>query len=97
MANVDVTYDELDSAAQQLVAGRDAINGELDNLKAYIDQLVTSGFITDEASPRFQEVFSEYVINSQELVNTLGNLSGYLNNAVARLAQTDSGQAAQLG
>ena len=49
MANVNVTYQEMQSAADRLVAGRVEIQGQLEALQRQVEGLVSGGYVTDRA------------------------------------------------
>ena len=53
MANINISYQEMEAAASQLGAGRDEITAKLQQLQRQIQGLVSSGFVTDNASKRF--------------------------------------------
>ena len=44
MPNVNVTYGEMQSAARQLQAGEQTIEGDLAKLKRLVDNLVAGGY-----------------------------------------------------
>ena len=54
MANMNVTYEELRSQANQLRQGQQTITETLQNLQTQVNNLVASGFQTDSASGAFQ-------------------------------------------
>ncbi|MDR1213028.1 MAG: WXG100 family type VII secretion target, partial [Propionibacteriaceae bacterium] len=59
MANVNVTYDEMRQAATTLESGESDINSELTRLQSYIQNLVSSGFVTDAASVSFNDAYNQ--------------------------------------
>ncbi|WNY32863.1 WXG100 family type VII secretion target [Curtobacterium flaccumfaciens] len=60
MANVNVTYDDLRNQASQLRNGQKAIEDQLSQLKSQIDNLVSSGYVTDKSSKAFDSTYSEF-------------------------------------
>jgi hypothetical protein len=48
--NVTVTYAQMHSAARQLQAGEQAIEGDLSKLKRLVANLVAGGYVTDASS-----------------------------------------------
>ena len=60
MANVNVTYGDMQSAAGQLKAGEQQINSDLARLKKLIDNLVASGYVTDSSSKQFQASYEQF-------------------------------------
>ena len=97
MANVNVTYQEMNDAAAKLNAGKEEINQKLAELKNYIQNLVSSGFVTDQASVRFNETYTEYTTGATQTISALENLAAYLTQAAQAMADTDSQLAAGLG
>ena len=97
MANVNVTYQEMNDAATKLNAGKDEMNQKLADLKAYIGNLVSSGFVTDQASVRFNETYQEYTTGATQTISALEGLASYLKQAAQALGDVDSQLAAGLG
>ena len=50
MANMNVTYAELQQVASQLQSGQGELEGILGKLQSLVEQLVSAGFQTDQAS-----------------------------------------------
>ncbi|MSS84132.1 WXG100 family type VII secretion target [Actinomycetaceae bacterium WB03_NA08] len=96
MANVNVTYDEMRSAADRLGVGRDEMVSKLNELKAFISSLISSGFVTDQASVRFGETYTEFTTNATETINNLEDLARYLRGAAEAMESTDAQLAAQI-
>ncbi|MDR0488368.1 MAG: WXG100 family type VII secretion target [Propionibacteriaceae bacterium] len=97
MANVNVTYEEMRTAAQKLNAGKEEINNKLAELKRYIGNLVSSGFVTDQASVKFNETYTTYTTGATQTISALEDLANYLNVAANAMQETDSQLAAGLG
>jgi WXG100 family type VII secretion target len=89
MANLNVTYQDLDSAAKKLNAEKEQIRGQLDSLQNYIANLVSSGFVTDSASVKFDQTYKEYTKGAKETIDALEGLAGYLTSAATTLRETD--------
>ncbi len=95
MANINVTYEEMRNAATYLVSGKDEVQTKLAELKTFIENLVSSGFVTDQASGAFNETYSEFTTNATEVIENLTNLSNYLTGAADQMQSTDEVLAAQ--
>lgn len=91
MANVSVTYDEMEQAAVRLESGESDINSKLAELQSFIQNLVTSGFVTDSASVSFGEVFTKFTSSTRTAVEALSSMGTYLRTAASRLKETDQG------
>ena len=97
MANVNVTYQEMTDAANKLNAGKDEINQKLNELKSFIANLVSSGFVTDQASVKFNETYTTFTTNATGTINALEGLASYLTQAAQAMQDTDTQLAAVLG
>ena len=58
MANMNVTYAELEQVASQLQSGQGELEGILARLQSLVEQLVSAGFQTDQASGAFQASYT---------------------------------------
>lgn len=96
MANLNVSYEELTSATNRLTAGQDEITAKLNELKAFIDTLVSSGFVTDQASVAFAESYQQFTTGATQTVSALTSLGQYLTTASQVLSETDTQLAAGL-
>ncbi|MDR2083339.1 MAG: hypothetical protein LBP35_07120 [Candidatus Ancillula trichonymphae] len=53
MASINVSYEELSSAVSSVESSRDNTYNELDTLRNRIQELTTSGFVTEKTSGAF--------------------------------------------
>ncbi|MCL1923558.1 MAG: WXG100 family type VII secretion target [Propionibacteriaceae bacterium] len=97
MANINVSYEEMKTAAGQLNSGKDDITSKLESLKGYISTLVSSGFITDRASKAFEETYDQYDRGAKDVIASLEDLAKYLTSAADEMQATDERLAAPLG
>ena len=97
MANINVNYSEIKQAALNLTTGKAEVESTLNRLQTLINNLVTSGFQTDTASGTFNETYTAFTQSATTTISHLDKLSGYLNNAVSTLEQTDAALAAGAG
>lgn len=96
MANITVSYQELQDAASRLRAGQEDINGRLSELKAYIDSLVGGGFVTDQASVAFQEQYTQFTTGATQTVSALEGLSTFLTQTASVMQDVDSSLASSI-
>ena len=96
MPNVNVTYAEMQSAASQLKAGEQQIEGDLGRLKSLIDSLVQSGYVTDSSSKRFEASYAEFNVGATKMIQGLTGMAQYLETAANSFQDTDSQLAASL-
>jgi WXG100 family type VII secretion target len=90
MPDMNVTYDDMHNAASSLSQGEENIIQMLNKLKSDIDQLVSSGYVTDKSSKAFQESYQEFNSGVTRTVSGLTGMSQYLTKAAQALQQTDT-------
>ena len=97
MANLNVTYEEMHSAAGKLKAGKAEIEGQLAKLKSMIDGLVSGGYVTDKSSKAFQTSYEEFNTGVNKTIEGLDGMGEYLSQAAKALQDTDEQLASALG
>lgn len=90
MANVNVTYADLQDAKARLESGRTNLVDTLGQLKALVDNLVTSGFVTDQASGAFQQSYEQFTKGATDTVNGLTGMQQFLQKTQEALSDLDS-------
>jgi WXG100 family type VII secretion target len=90
VANVHVDYQELQRNASQLKSGKQDIESQLGRLKSMIDNLVASGFVTDQASGKFQQSYDQWNSGAKNVIQGLDGMSTFLDKAVAQHQQLDT-------
>lgn len=93
MANLNVSYAEMEAEASALMSGRQQIEGELTNLANRINNLVTSGFVTDAASGAFQAMYTEYTTSAKSTIAALDNIANALKQMANTMQETDQSMA----
>ncbi len=96
MANLNVTFSDMEKAALDLSDGHAEIEGKLTHLKNGIDALVSGGYVTDKSSKAFQDSYIEFNTGVTKVLEGLHGMSSYLKQAAQALADTDSQLAAAL-
>ena len=89
MANLNVMYDDLRNAGNQLMSGKGDLESRLMELKAFIDTLVSGGYVTSASSVAFHEQYTQFTQSATTAVSALDGLSGFLRSAADALQQTD--------
>lgn len=97
MANVNVTYEEMNAQADKLVAGREEIEGQLAALKSQVEGLVANGFVTDTASEAFRASYEEFNTGVRNTIEGLNGMSLYLKKAAQTFQDADTQLASSLG
>ncbi|GGK95888.1 WXG100 family type VII secretion target [Mangrovihabitans endophyticus] len=90
MANLNITYAEMSDSATRMRNNKDEIDSRLTECKSIVDSLTGSGFVTDQASGKFDEVHTEFVNSANEVMESLDLLSQWLDKAVDALRDMDS-------
>lgn len=89
MSNIKVSYAEIETAASQLGTGRDEITTKLQNMQTQIGQLVSSGFVTDQASGKFNEAYMKYTTSANTLVAQLSEIQQFLSGTANAMRDLD--------
>ncbi len=97
MANMNVTYADMEAAANQLRNGQADIESRLQTLKGLVDSLVSGGYVTDRSSKAFEASYTEFNEGIRRTLEGLTGMSAYLVKASQALSQTDSELARSLG
>lgn len=90
MANVNVTYEEMQNAASQLTSGQNEIDSQLAQLSNLIQNLVGQGYVTDSSSPQFQAAYEEFNTGARNVIAGLTSMSNYLNTAARTFQEADT-------
>ncbi|MFG1777017.1 WXG100 family type VII secretion target [Micromonospora sp. NPDC049051] len=96
MANLNITYTEMSDSATRMRNNKNEIDSRLTECKSIVDNLTASGFVTDQASGRFDEVHTEFVNAAGQVMDTLDQLSEWLDKAVQALRDMDTQLAGSL-
>jgi len=96
MANLNVTYEEMTSAAGRLTTGKDDIVGKLNELKSLVDGLVSGGYVTEKSSVAFSNAYQEFTTGATKTIEGLEGMSSFLKSASQALADTDQQLASAL-
>lgn len=96
MSNIRVSYAEIEQAAAQLGSGRDEITGKLQHLQRQMGGLVASGFVTDQASVRFNEAYTEYSASASTVIEKLTEIQSFLTQTGRAMREMDSQIAARI-
>lgn len=96
MANIRVSYGEMEQTAAQLGQGREELIAKLQSLEALIQDLVMSGFATDVASGKFLGAYSEYTAGASVVVARLDDMQNFLLHAAQAIRDMDAQIAASI-
>ncbi len=90
MADVHVDYGALEQTASRLTAGQHEMETQLAQLKGLIDNLVTSGFITDQASGKFHQSYEQWNTGTRNAIAGLEGMGGFLKLAISKHQELDA-------
>jgi WXG100 family type VII secretion target len=96
VANVNVTYAEMQTAANQLRSGEQQIEADLAKLKKLIDNLVASGYVTDSSSKQFEASYTQFNTGATKMIQGLNGMGQYLDSAAKAFQETDTQLASAL-
>lgn len=96
MANITVSYDEMNAAATKLNTGRGEMIEKLRDLQQQIQSLVSSGFVTDTASKRFETAYNEYTTSANTVVEKLTEIQQFIQDVATAHQDMDSQIAAKI-
>ena len=97
MANVYVTFSQMQDAARRLDDGRAEIDDLLGRLSALVDQLVSDGYVTDSSSVQFRTAYEEFTSGARATIGGLTGMAEYLTRAAQAFADADAALAGSLG
>jgi WXG100 family type VII secretion target len=89
MPNVNVTYEEMRSAATRLNAGREEITAKLEELQKLVNSLVNGGYVTDTSSKQFESAYQDFTGGAKNTIHGLENMGQYLTKAAETFQQAD--------
>jgi len=90
MSNIKVSYGEIETAASQLGAGREEITTKLQSMQTQIQNLVTSGFVTDQASGKFNDAYTKYTSSANTLIAQLNDIQQFLTGTASAMRDLDA-------
>jgi WXG100 family type VII secretion target len=96
MPDTNITYAEIQSAANQLTNGESQINETLASLQAIIENLISNGFTTDTASGVFESAYQEFTAGVRSVVSGLTEMSSFLNSVASSYQEMDQSIASKI-
>ncbi len=90
MSNIKVSYTEIEQSAAHLGQGREEITSKLQSMQQQIQNLVSSGFVTDHASVRFNESYSAYTASANTVVAKLTEIQNFLKQTANVMRDMDA-------
>ena len=90
MANITFTYSEIETAATQLGNGKEEITTKLQSMQSQIQNLGSSGFVTEQASGKFNDAYSKYTTSASPLIAQLTEIQAFLTSTANAMRDLDS-------
>lgn len=89
MADMHVTYEQLEQTAQQLRGGHEELETVLHRLRSLVSDLVSRGFVTTRASGAFDQASEDFTQGARQTLSGLQSMAQFLTGAAATLRNTD--------
>ena len=96
MANLNVTYGDMQDGARRLQNGQQDIEAKLTELQSLVQSLVAEGYVTDKSSKAFDAAYSEFNDGATKTIAGLEGMSSFLNQAATAMQDTDTALASAL-
>lgn len=90
MANITVSYEEMETAATNLDTGRGEIIEKLQAMQKQIQGLVASGFVTEQASAKFESAYNDYTVSANTVVEKLTEIQQFIRDVAKAHREMDS-------
>lgn len=96
MTNVNVSYQEMQFQAAKLRAEHQETSARLQSMRSDIENLVSTGFVTDTASGQFAAAYETFNHGAQQALEGLEAMARYLDQAAAAFESVDAELARRL-
>jgi len=87
--DLDVTYQDMHDAADRLIDAKDELLTKFDQLRSYVSDLVTDGYVTAASSSAFDEKYEEFTRGGKQTIESLQGLGDFLHGAADGFADLD--------
>ena len=89
MADFGASYGEMSAMSSKLVDARENIQGQLDDLKRAVDDLLGNDFKTQHASGKFGEGYTELTEGLKNATNGIGDMGESLKGMMQAIQELD--------
>lgn len=93
MADITLNYSDMQNEAAAFQRDEENIKQQLLALKGRVDQLVSSGFVTQRSSGAFQQRVDDFKRSADQTISSLSDLAQQLNQIVQSFSDTDTATA----
>ena len=94
MANINMSFDQIEGQATVMDTRHTEITTSLDLLKAQVNELTASGFTTDQASAAFNESYTQFTTGILAALEGLTGMAQFLRVTAQTMRDVDSQLAA---
>lgn len=96
MADLDVSYDKIQAAADRITLIRADLQASLDRSRQRVDGLIGCGFQTDTASETYEDQFTKFADNTDSAIQELDGIHSFLLGVIGGFSDTDSSLASPM-
>jgi uncharacterized protein YukE len=98
MANINIDYESMKLASQELLGAQEIISPQITSLYTEVDALLTQdgGLWMKQTSPAFQESYQKLNTSAIAVVNAIQSFSDMFASLITNLSQMDGAYAFQL-
>ncbi|WP_419818438.1 WXG100 family type VII secretion target [Glaciibacter flavus] len=89
MADFGASYAEMEAMSNKLSAARDDIQGQLDQLKSAVDDLLGNDFKTQHASGKFGQGYEELTTGLKTATDGIGDMGDSLKGMMQAIQDLD--------
>ncbi len=89
MADFGASYAEMEAMSNKLSAARDDIQGQLDQLKSAVDDLLGNDFKTQHASGKFGQGYEELTTGLKHATDGIGDMGDSLKGMMQAIQNLD--------
>ena len=89
MADFGASYAEMEAMSNKLSAARDDIQGQLDQLKSAVDDLLGNDFKTQHASGKFGQGYEELTTGLKSATDGIGDMGDSLKGMMQAIQNLD--------
>lgn len=97
MANVNVSYEDMQHQAASLRSEQNEIDARLHGLQVAVQNLVGAGFVTDAASGQFAASYESFDRGAKQTIEGLAGMADYLDRAATAFQSLDGELARAIG
>jgi WXG100 family type VII secretion target len=96
MPNVNVTFQEMQDAANRMTHAKEEMMSKLTELRNMVNSLVNGGYVTDSSSKQFDENYTEFNEGATKMAEGLEGMGQYLTAAADTFREADEELAKKL-